>query len=207
MTGAKRICLGAFAGAHGVRGEAKVKSFTETPEKIAAYGPVTTEDGARSFTLEIVRLLKPDLVLVRAPEIESREDAAALSGTKLYVTRAALPAPEDGAFYIEDLVGLPAFTEDGAPSGRVAAVHNFGAGAILELEEVPGRKGGVMIAFRRETFPHIDLAAGRLTLAAAALAEEAAEPDSEMPTISDDTGEIVSDDIAVDLDAMREEDA
>lgn len=200
MNGGKRICLGAFAGAHGVRGEAKVKCFTEAPQNIAAYGAVTSEDGKRSFSLKVVRILKPDLVLVRAPEIAGREDAQALAGMRLYVDRAALPATGKDEFYFEDLIGLEAFTEDGAPAGRVAAVHNFGAGDILELDDIPGRKGGAMIAFTRALVPEIDLAAGRIIVAA--LAED--EP---LPSLSDETGEIVSDDIAVDLDAMREEDA
>lgn len=205
MNGGKRICLGAFAGAHGVRGEAKVKCFTEAPESIAAYGPLSSEDGRRSFSLRVVRVLKPDLVVARAPEIASREDAQNLAGTRLYVERAALPATGDEEFYFEDLVGLAAFTEDGAPAGRVAAVHNFGAGDILELEDIPDRKDSALIAFTRALVPDIDLAAGRLTIAAAALAEDADE--TSLPSLSDDTGELVSDDIDVDLDAMREEDA
>lgn len=207
MTAGKRICLGAFAGAHGVKGEAKVKCFTEAPENIAAYGPVTTEDGKRRFTLKVIRMLKTDLALVRAPEIESREDAKALAGTRLYIERSALPEPDEDEFYFEDLVGLEAFAEDGAPAGRVSAVHNFGAGDVLELEDVPGRKGGAMIAFTRKNVPEIDIAAGRLTIAAAAFAEEETKTEAHSPMLSDETGEIVSDDIDVDLDAMREEDA
>lgn len=202
MSGGKRICIGAFAGAHGVRGEARVKCFTEAPESIAAYGPVTGEDGGRSFRLVVIRMLKPDLALVRAPEIASREDAQSLAGTRIYVERSALPATGEDEFYFEDLIGLSAFTDDGAPAGRVAAVHNFGAGDILELGPAPGRERPLLIAFTRDIVPAIDLAAGRIVIAAAALAEAADEP-----TLSDETGEIVSDNLAVDLDAMREEDA
>lgn len=207
MTNGKRICLGAFAGAHGVKGEAKLKCFTEQPENIAAYGPVASEDGKRRFTLEIIRILKPDLALVRASEIESREDAKALAGTRLYVDRSALPETDEDEFYFEDLVGLAAFTEDGTPAGRVSAVHNFGAGDILDLADVPGRKGGVMIAFNRENVPEIDISSNRLIIAAAALSEEETGAKAYSPSLSDETGEIVSDDIDVDLDAMREEDA
>jgi 16S rRNA processing protein RimM len=207
MSGAgKRICLGAFAGAHGVKGDAKIKIFTEEPESIAAYGPVETEDGERRFTFKLVRVLKPGLILVRAPEIESREDAAALSGVKLYIDRALLPEPEEDEFYLDDLVGLRAFDETGAELGSVSAVYNFGASDILELKDVPGRKGTVMIPFLRETVPDVDLAAGCITVAAEALTELEATANSG-PTLSDETGEIVSDDIEVDLDAMREEDS
>lgn len=198
----KRICLGAFAGAHGVKGDAKVKSFTEHPESIAAYGPVETEDGERRFTFELVRVLKPGLVLVRAPEIQSREDAAALSGTRLYIDRARLPEPQEDEFYLDDLVGLAAFDESGAELGSVSAVYNFGAGDILELKDVPGRKGTVMIPFLRATVPQVDIAAGRLAIAAEALSELEASAKSG-PTLSEETGDIVSDDMEVDLDAMR----
>lgn len=136
-----RICLGAFAGAHGVKGETKVKTFTAAPENIAAYGPVTSEDGKRRFTLKFLRALKPGLALVTAPEIASREDAEALKGVKFYVAREALPAASEDEFYIEDLVGLAAFTEGGAPLGAVVAVHNFGAGDIVEIARAPEGDG------------------------------------------------------------------
>lgn len=211
MSGTKRICVGAFAGAHGVRGEAKVKCFTASSEDIAAYGPVTTEDGRR-FTLEVVRLIKADMALVRAPEIASREDAAALAGARLYVDRAALPEiEEEDEFYIEDLVGLAAFTEDGAPAGRVRAVYNFGAGDILELEDVPGIKTAPMIPFTRTAVPEIDLARGRLTVAGAFLAEaddEAERGEEDKSSIlRDDTGDLASSDLEADIEAMRQEDA
>ena len=165
MSKRRRVCLGAFAGAHGVRGEAKLKSFTQNPEDVAAYGSVESEDGARRFTLKVIRSLKADMLLVRAPEIASREDAAALAGTRVYVDRDSLPETEDGEFYMEDLIGLTAVDETGDTAGAVAAVYNFGAGDLLELKDVPGRKGTVIIAFTKENAPVIDLAAGRITIA------------------------------------------
>jgi 16S rRNA processing protein RimM len=157
----RKVCLGAFAGAHGVRGEVKVRTFTESAENIAAYGKLATEDG-RSFSLTVLRVLKPGLVLARAAEIATREEAERLGGKKLYVDRAALPPADDGQFYIEDLVGLAAFDEAGAPLGRVAAMHNFGAGDILEVE-LPGKKA-VFVPFSDDAAPKIDIAAGRITL-------------------------------------------
>ena len=197
----KRICLGAFAGAHGVKGDALVKVFTEAPENIAAYGALETEDGARKFTLAFLRETKPGVVLVRAPEIKSREDAQSLKGERLYVDRAALPETEEDEFYLDDLVGLAAFDETGAPAGRVAAIHNFGAGDLIELSDIPGINGVRMIAFTKNTVPAVDLENRRLTVSHSAV------DNMDMPSISDETGEIVSDDIAVDLAAMREEDA
>lgn len=162
------ICLGAFAGAHGVRGEAKVKTFTADAASIAAYGPLTSEDGKRRFTLKFVRVLKPDLALVMAQEIATREDAAALAGTRLYVERSVLPPTDEDEFYLEDLVGLAAFDEHGAPLGKVVAVHNFGAGDLIEVK---GAKGAIIVPFAGAAVPDVDLAAGRLVISAAALAD------------------------------------
>ncbi len=160
----KRACLGAFAGAHGVKGHAKLKSFTEQPKDIAAYGTLETEDGSRSFTLTILRELKPNLFLVSAPEIASREDAASLAGVKLYIDRTSLPAPAEEEFYIDDLVGLTASDETGAPLGKVKAVFNFGAGDLIELGGIPGIKGVRLVSFTRENVPHIDLGHGVITV-------------------------------------------
>ncbi len=159
-----RVCLGAFAGAHGVKGEAKVKTFTEAPENIAAYGPVETEKGDRRFSLRFLRPMKDGFALVRAPEIKSREEAEALKGERLYVNRSALPNPQEDEFYLDDLVGLSAFDETGAPIGLVKAVYNFGADDLLELGDIPDKKGVRLIAFTKENVPIVDLANDRLTV-------------------------------------------
>lgn len=164
----KRVCLGAVAGAHGVRGEFKIKAFTQTPEMVAAYGPVETEDGRR-LTLTVIGNLKNSLVLARAPEIKDRNDAEALKGARLYIERAKLPATEPDEFYLEDLVGLSVFNETGAPLGMVAAVYNFGAGDIIELKNIPDVNGVRLIAFTKENVPAVDLDAGRLVLARGAV--------------------------------------
>ncbi len=196
-----RACLGAFAGAHGVKGETKIKTFTEAPENIADYGVLETEDGARRFTLKFVRLLKGDFIIASAPEIKSREDAESLKGVRLYVDRAALPEPEEDEFYLDDLVGLAVVDEAGAAMGKVKAVYNFGAGDLLEVANIPGVKGVRLIPFTKAAVPAVDLEAGTVTVARDYL--EA----SETPSISTEDGQIVSDDIDVDLDAMRQEDS
>lgn len=167
-----RICLGAFAGAHGVRGDVRIKTFTEAPENIAAYGPVETEDGARRFALALVRILKDDIALVRAPEIRNREEAQALAGTRVYVARAALPPTQEDEFYLDDLVGLLAVSEAGAALGTVTALHNFGAGDIIELSGGPGEKPALLLPFSKATAPLVDLENRRIVIAAAALATE-----------------------------------
>lgn len=177
----KRICLGAFAGAHGVKGDVLIKAFTETPKNIAAYGPVETEDGKRSFTVQVLRDHKPGIVIVRAPEIASREDAAALKGVRLYVDRTALPAPDEDEFYLDDLIGLRAADETGADAGHVVAVHNFGAGDLIELGDIPGVAGARIIAFTKDAVPGVDLPGGRITITRTAIEamDGAAEPDED----------------------------
>ncbi len=177
MTKKTRICLGAFAGAHGVKGEIKVKAFTESGDGVAAYGAVESEDGGRRFSLHFIRMLKPGLALVSAPEIRTRDDAEALAGVRFYVDRAALPAAGEEEFYIEDLVGIRAEIAGGGDAGRVSAVYNFGAGDMLELTGVAGRRGPVLIPFTRAAAPHVDLAKGVITIAGDALDdEEAVDP-------------------------------
>ena len=176
MSGAQRVCLGAFAGAHGVKGAAKIKTFTETPKGVAAYGRVETEDGARSFTLKIVKVLTDGFVIVSAPEIKSREDAQALKGVSLYVNRDVLPAPEEDEFYLDDLVGLKAFDETGAALGEVKAVYNFGAGDVLELTGIPDVKGVRLEPFTTEAVPAVAIAEARITVARDAIELSDEEP-------------------------------
>lgn len=154
------VVVGQFAGPHGVRGEFKVRSFTEDPLMVAAYGPVQTA-GGQILTLKILREAKPGLFVCRAPEIESREACDAFSAALLTVARAHLPPPDDDdEFYLSDLAGLSVRTPDGDAAGRVKSVQNFGAGDLLELEGVPGRSGTVFIAFTKTDVPEVDVAAG-----------------------------------------------
>ncbi len=164
MTIKKRICVGAIAGAHGVKGDFKLKSFTSMPEDVAAYGPVETEDGAEVFTLTLLRGTKSGLFVARAVEVKSREQVETLKGTRLYVGRDRLPTPEEDEFYYEDLVGLKAQTTDGQAFGEVKAVLNHGAGDLLELRHIPDVKGSRILPFTKQAVPEIDFAAGTLTV-------------------------------------------
>ncbi|WP_411819140.1 ribosome maturation factor RimM [Hyphococcus formosus] len=177
MTTDKRVCLGAFAGAHGVRGETKVKVFTAEPDGISAYGPVETEDRKRRFTLTVIRQMKGEFVLVRAPEIKSREDAESLKGSRLYIDRDALPAPEEDEFYLDDLVGLRAEDETGAPLGSIKAVYNFGADDMIELTKIPGIKGVRLVPFTKAMVPEVDIAGGRVVVARVAIDPEDPAPE------------------------------
>ncbi|NQV82289.1 MAG: 16S rRNA processing protein RimM [Rhodospirillales bacterium] len=155
-----RVCVGAIAGVRGLKGEVRIKSFTADPDGVAAYGPVTTEDASRSFKVKVVGHAK-GLLIARLDGVNDRTTAEALKSTRLYVPRSALPKPEDDAFYHADLVGLKAETETGVRLGMVTAVHNFGAGDILEIGGEDGEED-LMVPFTMTTVPMIDLAAGRV---------------------------------------------
>ena len=153
-----KVCIGAIVGALGVRGEVRVKAFTADPADVAAYGPVETEDG-RTFSLRITRPAKGDVVGARVEGIADRNAAEALRGVRLYVPRAVLPPPEEDEFYHADLIGLAVVRQNGEVLGRVVAVHDFGAGDLLEIRPEAGGTP-VMMPFTRETAPQIDLASG-----------------------------------------------
>ncbi len=156
------ICLGAFAGAHGVRGEVRVKTFTQDPMDLAAYGPVQTEDGAQHFEITAI---KPDKLgaRVRLAGITTREQAQSLKGTRIYIARTALPASDDDDdFYHADLLGLVALDAQGNAWGRVIGVHNFGAEDLLEIQ--PDDKSDTQfIPFTKEYVPEIRLDKNALT--------------------------------------------
>lgn len=161
MRGA-RVCVGAIAGAFGVRGEAKIKSFTDDPAAVASYGPLETEDATRRFDVKIVRTIKGGFA-VRLSDVTTREEAERLKGTRLYIDRAVLPAPDEDEFYYADLVGLRVEDVDGAFLGKVKAVQEFGAGDMLEY--VPDKGGEtVLVPFTRETVPVVDVTNGLIVI-------------------------------------------
>lgn len=155
-TAARRVCVGAVVGAHGVKGDVRIKTFTENPLDIAAYGPLSDEAGAGRFT--VLKAL-PDKfgARVRFQETTSREQAEALKGVRLYVPRDKLPALDGEDFYHADLIGLEAVTEQGDRLGHVRAVHNFGSADLLDI-------AGQLVPFTRQCVPNIDLTAGTVTI-------------------------------------------
>lgn len=154
-----RICIGAIAGAFGVAGEVRVKSFCAMPEDIAAYGTLFSEDGARSFAIRLTRPVAGGLG-ARLSGVATKEAADALKGVTLWVDRARLPSLPDDEFYHADLIGLEVRDTGGALLGRVAAVHNHGAGDMLDVAAPGGRSQ--LIPFTRAAVPTVDLAAGRI---------------------------------------------
>jgi 16S rRNA processing protein RimM len=156
-----RICVGQILGAHGVRGLVKLASFTEDPEAITQYGELTDEAGDRVFSVALVGANKGHWI-ARIDNVDDRDIAQALSGTRLFVDRAKLPPPDDDEFYHADLIGLRAELPDGTALGTVAAIHNFGAGDIIEIALPSGKRP--LLPFDRETVPEIDPVAGRVVI-------------------------------------------
>lgn len=154
------VCVGAIAGAFGVRGEVRLKSFTATPEDIAAYGPLVTEDGARSFDVELTGRTKNALT-ARLSGVTGREQAEALRGTRLFVPRDRLPALDEDEFYHADLIGLSVYDTGGAFLGRVTTIFNHGASDLLEIQGT-GTDSAVLLPFTRQVVPTVDLASGRI---------------------------------------------
>jgi len=157
------VLLGVVIGAQGLKGEVKVKTFTETAEKLGAYGPLHTKDG-RKFVVAKARAAK-DIGVVQFEGISMRDEAESLKGVELYVSRSALPRGEEHEFYHADLIGLRAEDEVGRAIGKVIALHNFGAGDVIEIEREDGG-GTVLMPFTREIVPAIDIAEGRIVIAA-----------------------------------------
>ena len=158
------VCLGVVVGAHGVRGLVKVKSFTEEPGSVAAYGPVETKDGARRFAVEAKGLVK-DLVLCRREGIADRDAAEALRGTELHVPRERLPETEgeEEGWYHADLAGCQAVGADGRVYGRVVGVQNFGAGDLLDIAPEAGGET-VLMGFTDENVLEVDIHGRRIVI-------------------------------------------
>jgi len=154
------ICVGAVAGAFGVRGEVRLKSFCAEPAAIADYAPLFTEDGSRSFTVKITRPVAGGFA-ARLGGVTTKDAADALRGTALFAERAKLPSLPDDEFYHADLIGLEVRDTGGAVLGRVAAIHNHGAGDILEVRAA-GQASPLLLPFTRAAVPTIDLALGRI---------------------------------------------
>jgi 16S rRNA processing protein RimM len=152
------IQVGRVAGAFGVRGEVRITSFTAEPSAMLDYKALRREDGSPGLTLTSGRPAKGG-VIARAAEVETREQAEALRGLKLYIDRSALPAPGEDEFYVTDLIGLAVVTADGTPLGTIRSVQDFGAGDLLEI--TPPEGGATWyLPFTSEAVPDVRIADG-----------------------------------------------
>ncbi|MEL6693613.1 MAG: ribosome maturation factor RimM [Pseudomonadota bacterium] len=159
----ERVTIGVILGAHGVRGDVRVKSFTAEPEAIFDYAPFLSEHDEVLIEPTAVRTGK-DHFIVSPKKTRQKEEWDGMKGTKLYVPRDALPETDDDEFYIEDLVGLDVYAGGESPLGRVKAVLNHGASDLIEIQ-AKGRPKPVLIPFTFEDVPTVDLALGRIIVA------------------------------------------
>jgi 16S rRNA processing protein RimM len=155
------ICVARIGAAHGVRGAVKLWTFTEDPLAVTRYGPLSAKDGARQFEVTQAREAKGFLVAT-LKGVATRDEAERLNGVELYVARDKLPATDAGEYYHADLIGLDAVTSAGKPLGQVLAVHNFGAGDILEIAPASGPT--MLLPFSDAVVPTVDIAGGRVVI-------------------------------------------
>lgn len=162
MAGGARVCLGQIGAAHGARGQVRLRSFTSDPAAIADYGPLETEDG-RVLEIEELRPAK-DHFVARLAGVHDCDTASALTNEKLYVPRERLPQTESAnEFYHADLIGLSAVDQAGRTLGTVIAIHNFGAGDLIEVKP-PSGGSTELVPFDMTHVPEVDIAAGRLVV-------------------------------------------
>ena len=169
------ICVARIGAAHGVRGAVKLWTFTEDPLAVERYGPLMTKDGARQFEIANVRAAKDHLVAT-FKGVATRNDAEKLNGIELYVRREKLPATDDEEYYHADLIGLAAVTAANEPLGRVVAIHNFGAGDIIEI--APPAGATMLLPFTNAVVPTVDVEGGRVVI------ELPQEIEGEEPTLT-----------------------
>ena len=155
------ICVARIGAAHGVRGAVKLWTFTEDPLAVKHYGPLATKDGARRFEVTSAREAKGHLVAT-LKGVTTREQAERLNGIELFVARERLPDAGENEYYHADLIGLAAITPTAQPLGRVVAIHNFGAGDIIEI--APPQGATMLLPFTHAVVPTVDLAGGRVVI-------------------------------------------
>ena len=156
------ICVARIGAAHGVRGAVKLWTFTEDPLAVKHYGPLTTKDGARQIEVATAREANGHLVAT-LKGVATREEAERLNGIELYIAREKLPDTDEGEYYHADLIGLAAVSAANEPIGRVTAIHNFGAGDIIEI--APPHGATMLLPFTNAVVPTVDLAGGRVVIA------------------------------------------
>lgn len=156
------VCVARIGAAHGVRGAVKLWTFTEDPFAVKRYGPLLSKDGKRQFEIAQAREAKDHLVAT-FKGVTTRDEAERLNGIELYVARDKLPATDEDEYYHTDLIGLAAVTTDGDALGRVLAIHNFGAGDIIEI--APPKGPTMLLPFSNAVVPEVDLAGRRVVIA------------------------------------------
>ncbi len=158
---ANRVLMAEIGAPHGVKGAVRVKAHCAKPMDLGAYGPLTADPGGGRLTVASLRPAK-GVLIVQFQEIDHRDAAEALKGARLYIDRSRLPPPDEDEFYHTDLIGLEAVDEAGRHYGRVTAIHDFGAGPLLEIR--PDAGASQLLPFTRETVPVMAIDAGHLVI-------------------------------------------
>ena len=160
----RRVIVGRFGAAHGVRGEIRLQSFTQNPSAIGKLKPLTDAKGERVFKLVKIRPVRDAMFVAQVEGIADRDAAEALVNTELYVERSKFPKAAKDEYYVTDLIGLPVFLAAGEPAGTVLNVVNYGAGDILEIRPPDGGETR-LVPFTKAAVPDVDIAAGRVVIA------------------------------------------
>ncbi len=154
-----KICIAVITNAHGVNGNLRVKSFGHDAKSLTDYGKLMDATGKKTFDLTITGQSKGQFI-VKIDGINNRNDAEALKTTELFIMRDKLPDINEDEFYYTDLIGMRMETSDSSHYGTLKAVHDFGAGDLLDVNLAAG--GSIMLPFTKEVIPHIDMKAGLL---------------------------------------------
>ncbi len=154
-----QVLVGVIVGAHGIRGEVKLKSFTSNPSSIGSYGPLQTLSG-QQFEISKLKPAK-DGFLATLKNVVDRSQSELLRGLELFVAREKLPKLKDSEAYAHDLMGSDVLLEDGSLLGKLIAMPNYGAGDLLEVE-LPGNTETVLIPFTAAFVPQDDFSSGRI---------------------------------------------
>jgi len=151
------LCVGCITGPQGIQGHVKVRAFTEDPFDVVSYGPLMDETGAPLFDLHLLHQTQDAVVIAQIDGVTTRNQAETYKNIYLYVSKDRLPSPkEEETYYHADLIGLTVLDLDNTLLGVVCEVHDFGAGILLEMQK-EGSDDTVMIPFRKETVPTVDL--------------------------------------------------
>jgi 16S rRNA processing protein RimM len=156
------LLVGKFGGAQGIRGEIRIRSYTQDPVALARYSTLLDASGTRTFRIQKARALKEGMLVAQVEGVKDRTAAEALTNIDLYIQRAALPAADEDEFYIADLIGLEARSSGGTRFGAVTQVDNFGAGDILTIVQDEGPE--IQLLFNKTNVPDINLDGRWLTI-------------------------------------------
>lgn len=134
----RRVCLGRIAEAHGIKGLVKVLFYGDDPESLEKYGALYTSETGMETLILTLKNPQGKYYLAEVEGVTDRNQSEALRGTELWLDRDKLPQPGEGEYYIADLIGLDAVTENGEKIGKVTAIDNFGAGNLVDIQPDKG---------------------------------------------------------------------